>query len=196
MKWTKEDNEVLNSFKKTVDNDNIKNKEIIKSVLVENKYIAHVLNNKELEDSNAEPDDYYGINILPYYLIPEVQSKVQNFICYEVGYTNVYDSNPAFKVLQITFYILCHQMDIIDEDTGLARHDLLAALIQDQFDFSTYFGEKIKLVSDKPSTTDTKYACRTLIFEQLTDNNLVKTINGKARFANKIEGHRIGIGTN
>lgn len=194
MLWTDADRQNLLDLKNAVDSDDIKVKEQIKQVLLNNRYIIHVLNNKDLEDSDANPDDYFNVNILPYYLIAPTQTDTQNFICYEVSYEELDRFNPAFKKLQIVFYILCHQQDLIDEDTGLARHDLLAALIQDQFNYTTYIGGgKIKLISDKPSVTDTNYATRTMIFEQYTDNNLVKSntldihnkLKNTARFANK-----------
>ena len=57
----------------------------------------------------------------------------------------------------------------------MARHDLLAALIMDEFNLSNCFGTQIKCVSDKASVVDTDYACRTLIFEMEAPTNLVKT---------------------
>lgn len=194
MLWTDADRQNLLDLKNAVDCDDIKVKEQIKQVLLNNRYIIHVLNNQELEDSDANPDDYFGVNILPYYLIAPTQTDTQNFICYEVSYEELDRYNSAFKKLRIVFYILCHQQDIIDDETGLARHDLLAALVQDQFNYTTYIGGgKIKLISDKPSVTDTNYATRTMTFEQYTDNNLVKSntldihnkLKNTARFANK-----------
>jgi len=192
--WTDDDRKMLLDFKETVDSDDIKVKEQIKKVLLNNRFIVHALNNKELEEADAKPEDYFNVNILPYYLIAPTQTDTQNFICYEVSYAEVDRYNPAIKLLQVIFYVLCHQLDNIDEETGLARHDLLAALIQEQFNFTTYIGGgKLKLISDKPSVTDTNYAARTLIFEQRTDNNLVKSnsfkhfspLQGVSRFANK-----------
>jgi hypothetical protein len=48
----------------------------------------------------------------------------------------------------------------------------------DIFNWSNIFGGQIHCVSDLPSVTDNDYATRTIIFEQLTDNNLAKTRNG------------------
>jgi hypothetical protein len=183
--FTKEDRQWLLSFKETVDYDGIKVKEQIKQVLLNNKYIIHVLNNKELEDEEAEPSDYFGINILPYYLISPTQTNVQNFICYTVGYKAENRYNSTVKTLLITFVILCEQKDIIDEDTSVSRTDLLAALLQDQFNYTNFFGRKAHLVSDMESVVDNSYACRTLIYEQDTDNNLVRTKNGIPQLTNK-----------
>ena len=196
MEWTTDDKDRLVSFSESIDSDNIKIKEQIKKVLLGNRYICHVLNNSELEsDEDTEVSDYYGVNILPYYILPDAQTDVENYICFEVsGAESSTYSGKAIKVLDITFYILCKHHNMIDGDTGIARHDLLAALIQDQFNNTTYFGSKIRLISDKPSTTNSAYATRTLIFEQITDNNLVKSnhikdtataVERKPRLANK-----------
>ena len=81
------------------------------------------------------------------------------------------------KLGQIIFYIVCDNKDIFDKDTGIARHDLLAALIVDEFNWCNDFGTQIKLVSDRPSAIDSQYVGRTLIFEQMTPNSIVK--NGR-----------------
>lgn len=188
MEWTQSDKEALVAFKETIDSDNIKIKQKIKKTLLNNRFIIHVLNNKELEEAEAEPDDYFGVNILDYYMISPTQHNVQNFICYETNYDELNRYNSTVKIMQVVFYILCEQKNIKDEDTGIARHDLLAALIQDQFNYTNMFGSKLKLVSDVCGVVDTNYAGRTLTFEQVTDNNVIKTINGTPRFANKIEG--------
>jgi len=186
MEWTQEDVAELQKFTTTIDSDDIKVKEQIKQMLLNNRFIIHVLNNKELEDAGAEPDEYYGINILPYYLIEPIQSNVKNYICFEIAYDELMRYNSAVKRLNIIFHILCHHDSITDEDTGVARHDLLAALIQHDFNFSNNFGKKIKLVADQSRPVDNHFAARTLTFEQITDNNLTKTYNDNPRLANKV----------
>ena len=199
----------LLQFKGDIDCDDIKVKETIRRILTENKLIIYALHNTDLEKEEADPENYFGVNILPYYMIKPVQHNVQNFLCYEVSYdmaqsyqySKSHNSlNPTVKTLSIIFTILCHHMDVIDKDTGIARHDLLAALVQDQFNWSSEFGSKIMLVSDEPSVVDTNYACRTLVFQQTTDNNVVKSTyeytdeNGKdvyvPRLINKINDYR------
>lgn len=184
MEWTNEDKQRLLEFKDQIDCDDIKIKEMIKKVLLNNKYIIHTLNNTELEKADAEPDDYFGVNILPYYMVAPTQHNVKNYLCYEVSYDKTYESK-VYKRLRIVFYILCEQENITDKDTGLARHDLLAALVQDEFNYTNYFGYKAVLVSDIAQTVDNDFACRILTFEQYTDNNLVKTRDGVPLLANK-----------
>ena len=173
--------QLLLGLKKQVDSDDIRYKEIIKKSLIDNDLIIYLLNNKELEDSEADPSDYLGVNILPYFLIHPTQHNVQNFICYEIGFRELERYNSKMKQLQITFYILCEEKNNIEKRTGIARHDLIGALILDIFNWSNLFGGQIHCVSDLPSVTDNDYATRTIIFEQLTDNNLAKTRNGTAQ---------------
>ena len=186
MEFTNEDIQKLRSFKTIVDNDNVRIKEIIKRELLKNKYLIHVLNNKELEDVDANPEDYFGVNIYPFFMLPDIQHSVQNFVCYEVSYRDISRYNAAVKELTIIFYILCEQGNIKDEDTGIARHDLLDALIQDQFNYTNLFGQKLYLKSDVAGVINDHYALRTMTFVQQTDNNLVKTRDGVPRLVNNI----------
>ena len=184
MQWTEKDREALLAFKTHVDCDDIRFKELIKEKLLDNRFIVHVLNNKELEEADAEPDDYFNVNIKPMYMIPEIQTKTSAFLCYEVSFNEVKKYNTVIKVGQIIFYILCHKEDLIDVETGIARHDLLAALVLDQFNWTNIFGMQVHCVQDKPGVTDNDYALRTLIFEGEFVNSIAKTRDGKTRVVN------------
>lgn len=193
-KWTIEDSKRLASLKYVTDYDCIRIKNIIKEKLLANDDIIHVLDNKELQDAEAENDEYFGVNILDYYLIPDAQTDSQNFICYTVGYENVERNftnssrmyNDLQRHLHIAFIILCDKKNIKDRDTGIARHDLLAALIQNEFNFTNYFGRKVELISDNETVVDSNYLCKTLIFSMITDNNVTKTQYGSpSRIVNK-----------
>lgn len=162
-------------YKKQKGNDNIQYKETIKDKLINNSKIIRSINNKDLDPDS--PDDYYGENILPYYLIVETQTSDKNYICFETSFTEVARYNNVMKLGQVIFYIVCNNKDILDKETGIARHDLLAALITDEFDWTNLFGTQVKLVSDKPTVIDSQYVGRTLIFEQTTPNSIVR--NGR-----------------
>lgn len=164
--------EIIN-YKKQKGNDNIQYKETIKEKLINNSKIIRSLNNKDLDPDC--PDDYYGVNILPYYLLVDVQTKSANYICFETSFNEVARYNDVMKLGQIIFYIVCDNKDILDKETGIARHDLLAALITDEFQWSNLFGTQVKLVSDRPTAIDAQYVGRTLIFEQMTPNSIVKS---------------------
>lgn len=185
--WTTEDRKRLANLKYVTDNDNVRVKEVIKQKLLANDDIIHVLDNKDLQESDAENDEYYWENIFPMYLIPDSQTTAQNFICFTIGYENVERNftnssrtyNDYQKHLHVVFIILCDKKNLKDRDTGIARHDLLAALIQNEFNFTNYFGRKIELIADNETTVDNVYACRTLVFSQITDNNVTKTKYGE-----------------
>lgn len=181
MELTEKQVQTLLDLKNVPDADNIKYKEIIKKSLINNDLIIYLLNNKDLESIEADPSDYLGVNILPAYMIHPTQHNVQNYICYEVGYRELERYNSKMKLLQITFYILCEEKNNIEKRTGIARHDLIGAIIMDIFNWSNLFGGQIHCVSDIPSVTDNDYATRTIIFEQTTDNNLTKTRGGVPR---------------
>ena len=192
VKWTAADKAAMQQFadRAALDCDDIKVKEQIRKTILNNRFILHALHNTELEESEADPDEYYLNNILPYYLIKPTQSAVKNFICYTVDYDELERYNSCMKLLTITFVILCEQKNIIDEETMVPRHDLIAALLYDQFNWMQCLGPKIHLIEDKESVVDTDYACRTLVFQQHTDNNLVKSrnVNGEYKpiLANKV----------
>ena len=157
----------------------------MKELLLKNKHIIHVLNNEDLIKTEADPDDYYEENIFPYYVIDPIQHNVQNYVTFQVSYTDIPQFNKSMKYLQIIFVVLCHVKTIDEKDTSLPRHDLLGALIQDQFNFTNICGKKIKLVEDKEIVVDKDYVGRQLIFEQMTDNNFVRTRDSVARLTNK-----------
>ena len=192
--WTVEDSKRLASLKYVTDNDNIRIKEIIKQKLLANDDIIHVLDNKDLQNSDAENDEYFGVNILPYYMVPGSQTDSQNYICYTVGYENVERNftnssrmyNDLQRHLHVVFIVLCEQKNVKDRDTGIARHDLLAALIQNEFNFTNFFGRKIQLVSDEETLVDNRWISRSMVFTQTTDNNVTKTQYGQSsRIVNK-----------
>lgn len=162
-------------YKKHYEKDNIYYKEIIKNKLINNSKIIYSLNNQDLDQDC--PADYVGENILPFYMLPNTQTKAQHYICFETSFNEIPRYNNVMKVGQVIFYILCDNKDIYDKYSGIARHDLIAALITDEFNWTNMFGTQIHLISDKPMVVDMNYAGRTLIFEQTTTNSIVK--NGR-----------------
>ncbi len=167
----KEIQEII-EFKKKKEKDNIYYKELIKKKLINNRKIIHSLNNSTLDEEC--PSDYIGENIRPYYMFPETQTTPMHYICFETSFNEVPKYNNTLKVGQVIFYILCDIKDIFDKSSGISRHDLLGALIVDEFNWSNMFGTQIHLISDKPTVVDTYYAGRILIFEQTTPNSIVK----------------------
>lgn len=188
MQLTEEQLQTLRDYKVVLDDDNIRYKEIIKKTLIEDPLIIYLLNNKELEEAEADPSDYLGTNIFPMYLFHESQHNVKNMIAFDTSFKETPRYNDVLKYQEVIFYILCEESTNIEKMTGIARHDLIAARIRDLFNWTNKFGTQCHVKSDIPSVTDNDYATRTIIFELTTPKNIVKTSNGATRVINRIGG--------
>jgi hypothetical protein len=172
MELNKDQIAELRAYRNKPDEDDIRYKEIIKKMLIENDKIIYLLHNEELEAEDVDNDEYLTQNILSHYMITPTQTSVQNYICFETSFQEISRSNSIIKYQQVIFYVLCHHADLTEKYTNCDRHDLISAVLIDMFQGSNIFGTQLKLMSDRPSVVDTNYACRTLIFEQQTINSL------------------------
>ena len=79
------------------------------------------------------------------------------------------------KYGEITFTIFVHGNDRDEEYSGIARHDLIASIIRERFNWSSIFGMQAKLISNKESVTDNNYLVRTLVFQIYDINSITNT---------------------
>ena len=154
---------------KNIDDDIISIKRRIKQKLIEDIDILRALNNTELDENS--PDDYLDVNIFGFIRVPHTQDTVRNFICFAVDDIEGHQTNTHMKIQQIQFACICHLEDMKTEH-GADRHDLLAYLVRENFNWTNEFGMQFKLVYNKESTIDSDYYCRTLKFERETTNGL------------------------
>ena len=204
---TKED--LLNklcAYTSTPDDDNIRYKEKIHDALLNNAELLYTLNNEELEselfdeDNNllideetgellGEVDRYFGdnSNIRPYLFIPDTQTDVKHYVCYQVAFDELPRYSNIQKYTKITFNIFVNGKDRTDKLTGIPRHDLIASIIREKFNWSNIFGMQTHLISSKESVTDNNYLVRTLIF-QITDVNSITytPLGEKSSYINKL----------
>ena len=188
----------LRAFASTPDDDNIRYKEKIHDELLKCPELLYALNNKELEaelfdDENnllidkdtgellGEVDRYFGdnSNIRPYLFIPDTQTEVQHYICYQVMFDEVPRYNNIQKYTNITFTIFVNGKDRTDRLTGIPRHDLIASIIRERFNWSNIFGTQTHLISSKENITDNNYLVRTLIFQTTDTNSITYTPLGE-----------------
>ena len=181
----------LRAYASTPDDDNIRYKEKIHDALLSNVELLYALNNEELEselfdeDNNllideetgellGEVDRYFGdnSNIRPYLFIPDTQTDVKHYVCYQVAFDELPRYPNIQKYTEITFNIFVNGKDRTDKLTGIPRHDLIASIIREKFNWSNIFGMQTHLISSKESVTDNNYLVRTLIF-QITDVNSI-----------------------
>ena len=196
----------LRAYASTPDDDNIRYKEKIHDALLSNAELLYALNNEELEselfdeDNNllideetgellGEVDRYFGdnSNIRPYLFIPDTQTDVKHYVCYQVAFDELPRYPNIQKYTEITFNIFVNGKDRTDKLTGIPRHDLIASIIREKFNWSNIFGMQTHLISSKESVTDNNYLVRTLIF-QITDVNSITytQLGEKASYINKI----------
>ena len=74
----------------------------------------------------------------------------------------------------------------MDKLTGIPRHDLLAAIIQEQINWTNIFGTQCMIISDQESTTDNNYLVRTFMFQATVPNSITETRNGVSRTINNL----------
>ena len=192
---TKEDLlDKLRAYANNPDDDNIKYKDIIRKALLNCPELLYALNNNELEpelfdeDGNllidkdtgellGEVDRYFGdnSNIRPSLFIPDTQTTVNSYVCYQVMFDELPRYQNIYKYNEIIFNIFVNGKDRTDELTGIPRHDLIASIIREKFNWSSIFGMQSKLISSKESTTDNNYVVRTLIFQIEDTNGIVYT---------------------
>lgn len=197
----------LCAYKKTPDDENIQYKKKIEKALMLNPCLLYALNEKSLEselfgeDGNinwewnedtkeyeplGEWDRYFGSNsnIRPFLFIPDTQTEVKHYICYQVSFDETPRYQDTLKYTTITFTIFVHGNDRMDKLTRIPRHDLIASIIRERFNWSNIFGMQTHLVSSKESTTDNNYLVRTLVFQVIDTNGIVNTTNGKTSLSN------------
>ena len=196
----------LRTYASTPDDDNIRYKEKIHDALLNNVELLYALNNKELESELFDEDDnllinedtgeligevdrYFGdnSNIRPYLFIPDTQDEVKHYVCYQIMFDELPRYSNIQKYTEITFNIFVNGKDRTDKLTGIPRHDLIASIIREKFNWSNIFGMQTHLISSKESVTDNNYLVRTLIF-QITDVNSITytQLGEKASYINKI----------
>ena len=159
------------------DDDIIEIKRLIKQKLIADMDILEALNNPNIPLDS--PDEFLDNNIYGFIRIPQTQDTVRNFICFTVDDIEAHQQNTHFKVQQIQFTCICH-LDDMKTKYGIDRHDLLAYLVRDVFNWTNDFGVQFKLVYNKENTIDSDYYCRTLKFERDTTNNLNKARRSNA----------------
>lgn len=197
----------LRAYSKNPDDENIQYKKKIEKALLSNPCLLYALNEKNLEselfdkngninwewneetkeyESLGEWDRYFGSdsNIRPYLFIPDTQTEVKHYICYQVAFDETPRYQDTLKYTNITFTIFVHGNDRDDKLTGIPRHDLIASIIRERFNWSNIFGMQTHLISSKESTTDNNYLVRTLVFQVVDTNGIYKTTDNKTTINN------------
>lgn len=204
----------LRAYAETPDDDNVRYKEKIRQSLLNCPELLYALHKEELEgelycenedgelelnidhdtgELLGEVDKYFGenANIRPYLFIPETQTEVKHYVCYQVMFDELPRYKDTQKYTQIIFTVFVNGKDREDKLTGIPRHDLIASIIREKFNWSNIFGTQTHLISSKESTTDNNYLVRTLIFQTTDTNSITYTpfndgVKGNPILVNKL----------
>lgn len=146
-------------------------KEKIFKDLCKDPDIFELLDNPVLKEKKALPEDYYYVNIFPFLKIPDTQSKVKNFICYEIDDLEDVSSNETKLRRQIKFRVVSHEQ-AVQTPYGVPRQDLLAMLINERMQWSELLGARMKKVYDAGKVSENGYYYRNMYYEQIVSNNI------------------------
>lgn len=188
----------LRAYSSTPDDEGVRYKEIIKNELLKCPELLYALNENKFEselfnedgklniDEDGNPlgewDRYFGenSNIRPFLYFPTTQTEVKNYLCYKVDFDDIPRANANLKkYTNITFTIFVHGQNAIDKLTGIPRHDLIASILREKFNWSAIFGMQSKLISSRESLTDNNFLTRTLVLEIEEPNGIVRTPYGE-----------------
>lgn len=196
--------EKLQGYAINPDDDNIRIKNQIYDILLHCPELLYALHNEELEselfdengnlniDENGEPlgqwDLYFGkdSNIKPYLYIPNTQTDMRHYVCYQTSFTTIKKYNSYIKEMIVTFNIFVNGQDGIDNLTGIPRHDLIASIIREKIAWIGIEIENPVPNYDKESVTDNDFLVRTLQFKLDLPNSIAKTNNGNTAYSNKM----------
>lgn len=187
----------LRAYAETPDDDTIRLKRKIEDMLKNCPELLYSLHREDLEselfDENGnlmvEGDwsAYFGATsaVRPFLSFPTVETDVHTYLCYQVSFDELPRYNNTEKYCLITFTIFVYNTDIIDDLTGIPRHDLIGSIIRELMAWSGITMSNAVPVSDKESTTDNNYIVRTMVYQATMPNSIVKTENGITFYSNK-----------
>ena len=145
--------------------DATKYKSKIMGNLITNSDVFKLINNIEI----TSPRQMIDKNIFTRMRFPDTIKTVDNYICFDFN-TEMSRTNDVYESVLINMAIVCHE-DTINCGSG-NRHDELANIVVDIFNWSNILGLQLKLMSEKETIWETKYHVRLLQFRNLTLNSI------------------------
>ena len=147
----------------------------IMQMLISNQDILHALHNDELSKGNEiiNGDLYRDVCIFDFMKLPDNKTEVKNYVCFEVNDVSSYDSLVNKRIV---FRTVSHEDDY-KTDWGISRHDLLASIIKNEFDWSNALGMHFEKESDNGYVTNDGYYYREIIYKIVSPNNTYNKLN-------------------
>ena len=117
--------------------------------------------------------------IFSFLKIPYIQSKVQNYICFDVNDIEPAYYNNVMMTKQVIFRCVSHEKSV-DTEYGIDRQDLLGYLVKDNFQWSNKCGFQMKKTYDAGRIAENGYYYREIHFAMTQPTGLKNgTTNGR-----------------
>jgi hypothetical protein len=146
--------------------------------LTSNIDILSTLHNNDLESKlnweHPNGDMYRNVNIFDYMKLPSLKDEIENYICFEVSTLASYSND--FTNVNVVFRTVSHVNDM-RTDWGIQRHDLLALIIKNQFDWTKVFGKTLHKVSDVGKIGEDDFYYREIVYQCDLPNNHYNKLN-------------------
>lgn len=145
----------------------------IMNLLTSDQDILHTLHCAKFgDDSVLNGDALRDVCIFSFMKLPDNKDEVNNYICFEVND----DCYGDYASKRIIFRTVSHINDC-KTDWGIPRHDLLALIIKNKFDWSNECGLHLEKESDSGHVTDDGYYYREIVYVSTVPNNLFRRTN-------------------
>lgn len=159
--------------------DIIRLKHKVMTELTSNVDILRTLHNHELEAKvlswdHPNGDMYRDVNIFDYMKLPSLKDKIQNYICFEISAMESFHND--YITMNIVFRTVSHVNDM-KTDWGIQRHDLLALIIKNEFDWTNVFGKTLIKVADTGKIGEDDFYYREIVYQSELPNNHYNKLN-------------------
>ena len=142
----------------------------IKQILSQDTKLLSLLDNPSA--STDKPDAYWGQNLFPYFKEPAADDTASNTISVLIQDTRPEETGRLKKKQTIQFYIACREATVLTDEGP--RHDLLACLIRDHFQWRDFHGAQLILSKNKEGRSPGGLLFRKLSFSTIRPNSLTK----------------------
>lgn len=151
----------------------------ILETLLSDPDIIEMLDNQELIRQEAIPEDYYGVNIFSFLKIPDTQSTVKNYICFDVNDTEPAYYNNLMVTKQVIFRCASHEQSVFTK-YGIDRQDILGYLVKDDFQWHNKCGYQMKKTYDGGRIAENGFYYRELHFQIVMPSGYIQKVKADA----------------
>jgi len=148
--------------------DVVSYKQDILKALLSNSVIVDLIDSQQPEYIPSQPDSLIRANLYDFLYIPDNVTIADCYILVECLLSNPSARNDYFNNWHTEITIVCHKGRMVLPDRVGTRVDNIAYELTKMFDGVRGLGfNELRLISDRPSSLDETFRCRTLVFQNL-----------------------------